>query len=307
MKTFKLLSIFFLTVVLATSCSHHNDRIDEGITLGQLLGSYDLWYIDYNRTTGTVDIPFLSKAFTISFHNGNVIANNNIVGLGSVGNGYGDQIGYYDTVDDMLEVDHDVDGFYRLNVVHLTTNEIKIIDPQSNTAYFLIGYMKNDFDYNLVFFDNIEYFLQEYEAWEKTNTSGGSPNAFDNENFLQFTAENIRTFRSSGDNVGTDIDNINWDYIGGYDVYDVENVNDVKILTLDYDSNDNEEFELYVNNDNEIELYHVVSKTTYIFNGRGNIVYKKAKEKGNNNIKETRKRFKTDRKTVKRTIKSPRY
>ncbi|PIE48919.1 MAG: hypothetical protein CSA39_05250 [Flavobacteriales bacterium] len=307
MKTFKLLSIFFLTVVLATSCSHHNDRIDEGITLGQLLGSYDLWYIDYNRTTGTVDIPFLSKAFTISFHNGNVIANNNIVGLGSVGNGYGDQIGYYDTVDDMLEVDHDVDGFYRLNVMQLTTNEIKIIDPQSNTAYFLIGYMKNDFDYNLVFFDNIEYFLQEYKAWEKTSTSGGSPNAFDNENFLQFTAENIRTFRSSGDNVGTDIDNINWDYIGGYDVYDVENVNDVKILTLDYDSNDNEEFELYVNNDNEIELYHIVSKTTYIFNGRGNIVYKKAKEKGNNNIKETRKRFKTDRKTVKRTIKSPRY
>lgn len=307
MKAIKFLGIFFLTTVLATSCTRNHDRVDPGITLGQLLGSYDLWYIDYNRTTGTVDIPFLSKAFTISFHNGNVIANNNLVGLGSVGNGYGDPIGYYQTVDDILEVDHDVDGFYSLDVVQLNANEIKIIDPQSGTAYFLIGYMKANFDYDQVFFDNIEYFLQEYEAWEKTNTTGGSPNAFDNENFLQFTPENVQTFRSSQDEVGTDIDNIYWDYIGDYEVFDVADVDDVKILTLDYDSNGNEEFELYVNNDSEIELYHTGSETIYVFNGRGNIIYKKADEKGKTQIDNTRKRFKTDRKTVKRKIKHPRH
>lgn len=307
MKAIKVLSIFFLTGVLFTSCSSNHDRIDPGIGLGQLLGSYDLWYIDYNRTTGNTDIPFLSKAFTISFHNGNLVANNNLVGLGSVGNGYGDPIGYYNTVDDILEIDHDVDGFYSLDVVQLNDDEIKIIDPQSGTAYFLIGYMKAVFDYDQVFFDNIEYFLQEYEAWEKTAANGGTPNAFDNENYLQFTPENVQTFRSSQDEFGTDIEAIQWDYIGYYEVFDVEGYDDVKILTLDYDSNDNEEFELYVNNDSEIELYHTASETIYVFNGRGNIIYKKADEKGKKQMESTRKRFKTDRKTVKRTIKHPRH
>ena len=36
---------------------------------------------------------------------------------------------------------------------------------------FLNGYQRTTFDYDFVFYDNIHYFLQEYEAWEKTYTS----------------------------------------------------------------------------------------------------------------------------------------
>ncbi|MBJ2174090.1 hypothetical protein JBL43_07570 [Aureibaculum sp. A20] len=302
MKILKLLSIFFLSTVLFTSCVINDDPYDDSITLEQLVTSYDLWYVDYNRTTGNVDIPFLSKAFTVSFQNGILLANNNMVGLGSVGNGYGDQIGYYETINGVLEIDHDEDGFIDLEVIQLAGNEIKVRDSYTNATYYLEGYQKNNFDYDFVFYDNIEYFLQEYVAWEKTNTSvQGAINEFDNENFLKFTPEQNTTFRSSQDPFGTDVDYIYWDYVGGYEVYDVEGYDDLKILTLDYDSSGNEEFELSVINDGEVDLYHVASGTTYTFNGRSNIVYKNAKAKGQ--IPETRKRFKTNRKTKKRNTK----
>ena len=303
MKALKLLSILFLTTVLFTSCVIDDGPYDDSISLEQLVTSHDLWYIDYNRTTGSVDVPFLSKAFTISFQNGNLIANNNMVGLGSVGNGFGDQIGYYETINGVLEVDHNEDGFIDLEVVQLAGDEIKIRDTYTNTAYYLIGYQKSNFDYDFVFYDNIEYFLQEYVAWEKTATSlEGAENEFDNENFLQFTPEQTTTFRSSQDDFGTNVDYVNWDYVGGYEVFDVEGYDDLKILTLDYDSSDNEEFELTVINDGEIDLYHVASETTYTFEGRNNIVFKNAKAKGQ--IPETRKRFKTNRKIKKRNIKA---
>ena len=233
MKAIKLLSIFFLTTVLFTSCVINDDPYDDSISLEQLVTSYDLWYIDYNRTTGSVDIPFLSKAFTISFQNGNLIANNNMVGLGAVGNGYGDQIGYYETINGVLEVDHNEDGFIDLEVSQLSGDEIRIRDSYTNTSYYLIGYQKSNFDYDFVFYDNIEYFLQEYIAWEKTATSQqGALNEFDNENYLMFTPEQNTTFRSSQDDFGTNVDYINWDYIGGYEVFDVEGYDDLKILTV---------------------------------------------------------------------------
>lgn len=299
MKALKILFVFFLSTTLFTSCVIHDDVYDDSISLEQLVTSYDLWYIDYNSTTGSVEIPFLSKAFTLSFQNGRLLANNNMVGLGSVGNGYGDHIGYYETINGVLEIDHNEDGFIDLEVIQLSGNEIRLRDTYTNTSYYLIGYQKNNFDYDFVFYDNIEYFLQEYVAWAKTNTSAqGAINEFDNENFLQFTPEQTATFRSSKDPFGTNIDNIYWDYVGGYEVYDVEGYENLKILTLDYDFSGNEEFELTVYSDSEIELYHIASGTTYTFNGQGNIIYKTAVEKGK--IPETRKRFKTNRKTKKR-------
>ena len=119
-------------------------------------------------------------------------------------------------------------------------------------------------------------------------------------NFLQFTPEDYSTFRSSQDEFGTNIELINWDYVGGYEVFDVEGYDDVKVLTLDYEFFDNEDFELSVINDGEISLYHVKSETTYEFNGRNNIQYKNASKK---EASEDRKRFKVDRKSKKRKIK----
>ncbi len=305
MKALKILSGLFLTITLFSSCIITTDDLyvyDDTISLEHLVTSHDLWYVDYNKTTGNSDVPFLSKAFTISFLDGHLYANNNLVGLEAIGNGYGLQIGYYETFNGVLEIEHSLDGFIDLEVQQLSNDEIRIRDTYTNTSYYLIGYQRSNFDYDLVFYDNIEYFLQEYVAWEKTYTSQeGALNEFDNENFLQFTPEQYNTFRSSQDEFGMDIGYINWDYVGGYEVFDVEGYDNLKILTLDYESSDNEEFELSVINDGEVSLFHVDSETTYEFIGRNNIQFKNASVKGEKS--EQRKRFKVDRKTKKRNTK----
>ena len=63
-------------------------------------------------------------------------------------------------------------------------------------------------------------------------------------------------FRSSIDATGTSIANLQWDFVGDYQVYDIENDEMLKTLTLGYDSMGNDYFELYVINDSTIELYH---------------------------------------------------
>lgn len=277
MKTVKLLLGTLIIGMSFTSCIVDN-TIDEPYyaSLEEVVTANDLWYIDYNNTTRAGDVPFLSKAFTISFINGKVFANNNLVGIGTVGNGYGIQIGFYDTFDGQLKIDHNLDGFYNFEVIQLSVDNIKLRDNYNNVTYNLVGYRKSTFDFDQVFYDNIEYFLQEYQAWEKTYTSdAGAINEFDNENFLQFTPENLTTFYSSQDNVGTPIANIYWDYAGDYMLANVQGYDNLKILTLDYDTTDNEKFELTVINDAKISLYHIASGTTYEFSGRGYIQYLK--------------------------------
>jgi hypothetical protein len=277
MKAIKLLLGTLVIGMSFTSCIVDNN-IDEPyyVSLEEVVTANDLWYIDYNNTTGIGDVPFLSKAFTISFINGKVYANNNLVGIGTVGNGYGIQIGFYDTFDGRLKINHNLDGFYNFDVIQLSVNNIKLRDNYNNVTYNLLGYQKFNFDYDQVFYDNIEYFLQEYNAWAKTYTStAGNVNAFDYENFLSFTPENLTTFYSSKDNVGTPIANIYWDYVGDYAVANVQGYDNLKILTLDYDTSDNERFELTVINDGKISLYHITSGTTYEFTGRGYIQYLK--------------------------------
>ena len=96
------------------------------------------------------------------------------------------------------------------------------------------------------------------------------------------------------------IDLINWDYVGGYEVFDVEGYENLKILTLDYDTGGNEEFELVVLNDGQIELYHVDSDTIYEFTGREFLQFLKENSTKNEvdilSI-EARKRTKVERKT----------
>lgn len=282
MKTMKLLTGFALATLLFTSC--HVDVIDDDyheaplVSLNQLLNSYDLWYVDINETIGYGQTPFLQKAFTISFLNGNVYANNNLVGFGSQGNGLGISIGYYDTYDMILDVHHTVDGFSTFDVYQIDNNTIELYNPNNDTSYFLDGYQRNNFDYDFIFYDNIHYFMQEYEAWEKTYTSMvGVLNEFDNENFLQFLAGgNDSTFRSSQDDIGTNVNNLYWDFVGDYAIGDISGEMYLKTLTLDYDYFDNEIFELSVINDGLIELYHPSSGTYYEFEGRGYIQYLEA-------------------------------
>jgi len=284
MKTIKILLSVTLMATLFTSC--YTEVIvedDPGISIHQLLASHELWYVDINQTVGYGTTPFLQKAFTISFRNGVLYANNNIVGIGESGNGYGIDVGEYDAYDMILDVYHDIDGFETFDVYQVDGNTIELYNPNNDTSYFLEGYQRSNFDYDFVFYDNIHYFLQEYEAWEKTYTSEfGAINEFDNENYLQFLAGgNDSDFRSSQDDPGMNPQNLQWDYTGIYGVGDVTGNMYLKTLTLDYDYFDNEYFELSVINDGKIELYHPSSETAYEFEGRGYIQYlKTAKTKG---------------------------
>ncbi|MFL1012405.1 nicotinic acid mononucleotide adenyltransferase [Flavisericum labens] len=287
MKTIKILLSFALFATLFTSCYREviveervivDDYVEPGISVNQLLASYELWYVDINETLGYGETPFLQKAFTISFRNGVVYANNNIVGLGNSGNGFGIDVGEYEAYDMILDVSHDIDGFSTFDVYEIDYNTIELYNPNNDTSYFLEGYQRSNFDYDFMFYDNIHYFLQEYEAWEKTYTSDyGALNEFDNENYLQFLAGgNDSTFRSSQNEIGMNAMDLYWDYTGIYGVDNIAGDDYLKTLTLDYDSWGNEYFELSVINDGKIELFHPASETVYEFEGRGYIQYLKS-------------------------------
>ncbi len=302
MKTLKLLSVFALAATLFTSCYTEVIVDDEpGISLNQLLNTHELWYVDINQTLGYGETPFLQIAFTLSFRGGTLYANNNLVGIGSQGNGYGIPVGVYDTYDMILDIDHDIDGFVTFDVYQIDSNTIELYNPNNDTSYFLHGYQRSNFDYDFVFYDNIHYFLQEYEAWEKTFTSEeGVLNEFDNENYLQFLAGgNDSTFRSSQDiNIGN-VNNIYWDYTGVYGVQDIQGNDYLKNLTLDYDFFDNEYFELNVINDGLIELYHPTSGTFYEFEGRGYIQFMRSSDTSGKTTKSTeqkKRKQKSDKK-----------
>lgn len=307
MKTIKLLFVSVILLISIQACTF-NDRHDTTLppSLEQVITSHDLWYVDYHSTIGNNDVPFVSKAFTLSFFNGVMHANNNIVDVGRTGNGLGIDVGVYNTFNGVLSVNHDLDGIYDFEVTLLSPNQIELHNYRLNVTYFLIGYSINTFDYDRLFYDNIEYFLQEYVAWEKVDALGGSPNPFDEENFLAFTPENSTTFYSSKDDFGTNIDFIQWDYVGGYQVFDVVGYQDVKVLELYYEGGVIEEFEMTVTNDDSIRLYHINSNTTYDFAGRGFIQFLKSGKKKNEAVnvrKPDRKRTKVIRKSKQKHVK----
>ncbi|UOB19192.1 nicotinic acid mononucleotide adenyltransferase [Abyssalbus ytuae] len=303
MKALKLLFLSFTVLIFTTSCYtevvvEDDYIIDEPVvTLGEVLASYDLWYVNIHETEGNGEVPFLQKAFTVSFNGGVFMANNNLVGIGSTGNGLGIDVGYYGTSGTTLEVDHDIDGIWRMEVFQLNNNRIELYHRPTDTSYFLTGYLASNFDYDYVFYDNIHYFLQEYNVWEKTYVSEeGALNDFDNENFLSFLADGNDIFLSSIDTPGTPVNNLQWDYEGVYTVYDIPGETYLKTLTLDYDYFDNDYFELYVIDDRTIELYHPESGTVYEFTGRGYIQYLKNTQ--GKDTSSSRKRTKIVNKTM---------
>jgi len=278
MKLIKLLLIIIITGTLFSSCTSENE-----VPFIDIVSEYDLWYVDYHRTRGNGDIPYISRAFTLSFLDGILYANNNIVAIGNRGDGLGIDVGTYTTFNGILETDHDLEGASDFEITVISSNEIKIYNYRQNVSYYLIGYQMNQFDNDKLFYENIEYFLQEYVAWEKVSIAGGIPNAFDDENYLEFTPDpqqQTPTFQSSIDSPGKILRNITWDYIGGYEVFDIidnkgQNIEDLKSIELTYEDGDIEEFELSVINDGTIELFNYRSETVYKFSGKGFIHYLK--------------------------------
>jgi len=305
MKSIKLLLSLLIISVFATSCIGDDPHyIEEPLyTLEDVVTEYDIWYVNYHQTTGTGEVPFLSRAFTVSFINGRMYANNNLVGFGTSGSDYGIQIGTYNTNTGYLRVNHGNEGGYEFEVTELGNGDLELYDYFNNVAYILEGYSTSTFDWDKVFYENIEYFLQEYDVWAKTSTSvDGELNAFDDENFLRFTPDNITTFYSSKDEYGTNIVDVLWDYTGSYSVADYTNEEFVKELTLNYAEGVSEVFELVVLSDQEIELYHIDSGTVYYFEGHGFIQYQKGSSKKVSDVQKGRKRTKVKRVQKKRTV-----
>lgn len=274
----RLLLLGSLIVFFVSSCSVRDDYYEENqLTLGEFLHSYDLWMVNVNATRGHERIPFLQKAFTLTFSRNTLLSNNNLVGIGSVGGGYGRAIGQFYTSEAHLTVRHDQDGSYRFRIVQVSADEIDLYDLDSDAVYRLEGYNKRNFNYDKLFFDNLRYFLQEYTHWEKVYTSQqGAINPFDEENFLRF-------FSLNGDYIFETKDYLNRPtplYQGLYAIDDIRNVSDVKLLKLYY-PNGVEQFEIKVLNDGEIELFHLNSRTVYHFRGIRNIIYKKLNSETN--------------------------
>ena len=277
MKTLKLIIGIVFIGILVSSCNVENHVHEEDpISINEVMTRHEIWYVDYNNTTGNGFVPFISKAFTLSFFDGKMYANNNIVGLKFTGDGFGIETGTYASVPgDLLQINHDIDGVYNFEVIVDSYNHIRLYNAYEDVTYYLDGYSRNDFDYDSVYYDNIEYFLQEYIAWRKIYTSAtGDINDFDYENYLAFTPENNTTFYSSQDIEGTLITDLIWDFEGSYKIENIIGHDDMKYLTLYYDGGVVEEFELTVLDDVNIELYHMNSGTIYEFQGNGFIQYK---------------------------------
>lgn len=276
MKQLLTYSAMILLVLSLPSCTTEV-WVDDGVSgvspsqTRQLLESHDLWYVDIHATQGPGEVPFLQTAFTLTFDRGTLLANNNLVGIGKSGDGLGIPIGTYAPLNGVVEIYHDLDGLWDLEVFPAGSHGLELYDPHTDTSYFLEGYSRAGFDYDRLFYDNIHFFLQEYTAWEKTYASeSGALNDFDAEQFLQFQAGGTSdVFRSSLDVPGTPLAALLWDYEGVYTVYDVPGDPELKTLTLDYDFTGNDYFELYVLDDRTIELYHPSSGTVYGFGGRG--------------------------------------
>lgn len=201
----------------------------------------------------------------------------------------------------LSETVHDIDGRVQFEATPLSTNELLLYNIHQDVSYTLIGYQLNTFDYDKLFYENIEYFLQEYTAWKKSSVVGGSPNVFDAEHFLQFTPENNTTFYSSHDALNIPLSAVRWDFEGGYTIYDVEGYEDIKLLTLAYDVGDIETFELRILDDSTIELYHITSKTTYTFAGKDFKLF--LKETNTQKLQHpSRKRTRIQRETRKRAF-----
>jgi len=282
MKTLKLNFLSLVSLVLLWACEPDAlyEPVNNNISLEQLLAAYELWCVDLNSTRGNGQTPFVEMAFTVSFLNGTLFANNNLVGLGDRGNGFGISVGSYNTSGVTLDVYHNIDGLQRFEVFQKNARSIELYNPSNNTSYFLNGYQRNDFDYDKVFFNNIDYFLQEYKAWEKTLTNAeGEETSFDSENYLYFFNENgSNLFKSSEDESVGNVDNIYWDYTGAFSVNTAVGIDETKKITLNYDFYDNEQFDLTIINDQLIRLYHHDSGKNYEFRGINNIVYMKSRE-----------------------------
>jgi len=263
--------------LLSVSCVRevHINDYESRESLRELLTAYDIWYVDIARTQGQGNIPFVSRAFTMSFRpNGEVWANNNIANIGYTGGGYGVKTGEYFVNENSgsISINHIIDGWNDFEVNRISNNEIELYNAYHNVSYVLVGYTLYNFDFDALFYDNIDYFLQDYEYWEKTSEQINYPADFDWENIIKFhfDAYNDFLFSSSQDAPGAT--DIYWDFTGTY-ILRPAGGNSPRRLILNYDQGFTEAFYLDVLDDTLIRLTQISTGNTYIFEARYYIQY----------------------------------
>ena len=92
----------------------------------------------------------------MSFINGRLYANNNLVGIGVTGNGLGIDVGSYSTSNMTLRTNHIIDGIVDFEVIQLNTNTIELYNFAEDVTYILEGFQTSTFDYDGLFNDNLD-------------------------------------------------------------------------------------------------------------------------------------------------------
>ena len=274
MKRLKFFSSFlFLMIFFNCTVVEYHEEDYYNMPLTEFLSSNEIWYVEINQTLGYGEIPFLQMAFTISFRNNVLYANNNLVGFGNNGDGFGVPVGNYIAGSNSIQISHVIDGLYDFEVYQTGPNQIELYDPFSETSYFLTGYQRYNFDYDYLFYDNVSYFLEEYHVWEKHSQNNDGYQPFDDENYINFSSSNNQ-FLSSLDYNVFDLNSIYWDYEGSFSISDYSSSMYLKNLQLFYYGYDEtEQFVLEVLSDDTIRLKSVSTNKLYYFKGRGLISY----------------------------------
>ncbi len=251
------------------------NTFDEPESLQDLLTGYDIWYVDISRTQGAEKIPFLNRAFTMSFRpNGEVWANNNISNIGYTGGGYGVRIGEYFINENMgsIDINHIIDGWNEFTIRRISINEIELYNVYHNVRYVLVGYHLENFDFDALFYDNIDYLLQDYEYWKKTSEQINYPADFDWENIIKFHFDAYNDFLFSSSQDAPEATDIYWDFTGTY-ILRPAGENSPRRLILNYDQGFTEAFYLDVLDDTLIRLTQISTGNTYTFEARYYIQY----------------------------------
>jgi hypothetical protein len=280
-------------IVFFQSCTYNemdlNDRrmdYDDVIYDSSSINDFDLWYIDIHNTLGYGEFPFIEMAYTLSFLDGVLYANNNLVDIGVTGNGYGIPVGTYVFDNGILIMDHLIDGYYEFEVYSVGNNILELYNAFTDTSYFVEGYSSSTFDYNYVFYNNAYMFLKEYEVWEKSYAENlGAVSDFSNENYLSFYDNDY--FKSSIDSNIPDVNSLLWDYYGSYQVLDYSNNSNLKQLNLSYNLGGEEVLDFRILSDDKIELQSSDGQV-FQFTGRKNIRFMK-ESKTNKKIEGTKR------------------
>lgn len=274
-----LLSLLF-SIIILSSCSSDDDNATnqpQSNSIEELLGSYDLWYVEPDQYTS--DFELGQEAITFSFVENQLYANKNLIGFDPELIGNEESTYTVEQTGNNASITIDDTSF---TVFGVSGNSLKLVNSYDNsTAFYITGYAANDFPLDDIFYERMAHFFNEYKFWQKTATENPDDNEgnFATLNYIEFSE--VRNFRSSEDTEDLTYDQINWQYQGSYRLT-TENSEEEPIsneLIFIYHTDENEEeiandtLKVNVLNENRIQLSEPDLNIHYTFEGTTNTPY----------------------------------